>query len=113
MAVISGPETLINITVKDDGVALVEFNRPKKRNALSQSMIDELARLLSDLDRDTHVRVAVLSGTKDGPFSGEAFLVTLGTLLNSYQRGRTSMNLFKSRQLRLMKEAGSRTLHTP
>jgi hypothetical protein len=37
-------------------VAVVELNRPKKRNALSQELIDELTGVLRQLDQDTEVR---------------------------------------------------------
>ena len=53
------------------GVALVRLNRPAKRNALSQSMIDELSSVLAQLDSSTSVRAVVLTGSSsDGPFCG-------------------------------------------
>lgn len=51
-------------------MAVVELNRPKKRNALSQELIDVLIKELAQLDRDTTVRVVVLTGVGQGPFRG-------------------------------------------
>jgi enoyl-CoA hydratase len=57
--------------VNDTGVALVELNRPEKRNALSQRMMDELVSTLASLDLDPQVKVVCLTGSPNGPFSGE------------------------------------------
>ena len=51
-------------------MAIVKLNRPEKRNALSQDLIDELIEVLSQLDKDVTVRAVVLTGSKQGPFSG-------------------------------------------
>ncbi|MGM4985907.1 2,3-dehydroadipyl-CoA hydratase [Rhizobium ruizarguesonis] len=47
-----------------DGVALIRFDRPDKKNALHSSMIIELGRLLSELDEDNGVRCVILAGTE-------------------------------------------------
>lgn len=47
---------------QDGGVALVTLNRPAQRNAVSQEMRADLARVLAELDADVGVRVAVLTG---------------------------------------------------
>ncbi|EOD50004.1 putative enoyl- hydratase isomerase protein [Neofusicoccum parvum UCRNP2] len=62
-------EALLRVTARDDGVALIEFNRPSKRNAFSQAMIDELVSQLLRLDQNDRVRVAVITGSPGGPFS--------------------------------------------
>ncbi|KAF2435910.1 enoyl-CoA hydratase/isomerase [Tothia fuscella] len=53
----------------ENGVALVELNRPEKRNALSQAMITELVATLRDLDKESRVRSVVLTSANNGPFS--------------------------------------------
>jgi len=53
----------------DLGVALVQLNRPKKRNAFSQSVINELTEALGQLDRSPTVMAVVL--TSSGPFCGK------------------------------------------
>jgi enoyl-CoA hydratase len=68
MEVVTQP-TLI-VSIKQAGVALVELNRPRKRNALSQDMIDELTGALSQLDRSPTVRAIVLSSSGQFPFCG-------------------------------------------
>lgn len=51
-------------------VAVVQLNRPARRNALTQGMIDRLVALLAQLDRNDAVRAVVLMGTRKGAFSG-------------------------------------------
>jgi enoyl-CoA hydratase len=55
---------------KEGSVAVLELNRPKKRNALSQDLINELIKELSRLDRDVSVRAVILTGSGEGPFCG-------------------------------------------
>ncbi|KAI1437213.1 enoyl-CoA hydratase/isomerase [Xylaria sp. CBS 124048] len=50
-------------------VALVQLNRPGKRNALTQAMMDRLIAVLGQLDQDKGVRAVVLMGTRNGAFS--------------------------------------------
>ena len=45
------------------GVILITLDRPQKRNALSIALLAELARSLSEADRDDAVRCVVLTGT--------------------------------------------------
>jgi len=46
----------------DDGVASVVLNRPEKRNAIDQAMIDDLHRAMDALEANETVRVMILSG---------------------------------------------------
>jgi enoyl-CoA hydratase/carnithine racemase len=46
----------------DDGVGLITFNQPEKRNAMSVAMWDGLGRILDDFAADPAVRVVVLTG---------------------------------------------------
>ncbi|KAK2040987.1 enoyl-CoA hydratase/isomerase [Colletotrichum somersetense] len=52
----------------EKAVALVQFNRPVKRNAFSQVMIGELVATLAHLDALDAVRAVVVTGGPDGPF---------------------------------------------
>ncbi|KAI5862060.1 enoyl-CoA hydratase/isomerase [Durotheca rogersii] len=52
----------------DKGTALIQFDRPKKRNAFSQAMLTELVALLGALDALETVRAVVLTGGPDGHF---------------------------------------------
>jgi enoyl-CoA hydratase len=47
---------------KEEAVAIVRLNRPKVHNALSHALIGELTSALSSLDKDTSVRVIILTG---------------------------------------------------
>ncbi|KDN60881.1 putative enoyl-CoA hydratase/isomerase [Colletotrichum sublineola] len=52
----------------ETAVALVQFDRPAKRNAFSQAMIGELVATLAHLDALDTVRAVVVTGGPDGPF---------------------------------------------
>lgn len=63
------------VTRKEGNVTLVELNRPKKRNALSQDLINELIQVLSQLDSSSTVRAVVLTGSEQGSFCGRSLVV--------------------------------------
>eukprot|EP01037_Dinobryon_pediforme_P005429 gene5429-5484_t len=46
----------------DDGVGLITFNQPEKRNAMSVAMWDGLSQILDNFLADDSVRVVVLTG---------------------------------------------------
>jgi enoyl-CoA hydratase/carnithine racemase len=52
----------IEVTLGDDGVALVELNRPDVLNAVNMAMFADLPRVFSDLDGESSVSVVVLAG---------------------------------------------------
>jgi enoyl-CoA hydratase len=58
----------------DKGVALIQFNRPAKRNAFSQKTIGEFVATLAYLDSVETVRAVVLTGGPEGPFCGKFLL---------------------------------------
>ncbi|KAF1920255.1 enoyl-CoA hydratase [Ampelomyces quisqualis] len=66
------------VSIQDGGVAVLELNRPSKRNALSQALVAELAEALNQLDRSPTIFVVVLTGC--GPFCAGADLNELATL---------------------------------
>lgn len=72
------PPTLI-VSIREAGVAVVELNRPKKRNALSQDLIDELTGALSQLQRSPTVRAVVLSSSGTSPFCGTWIQIQMRT----------------------------------
>ncbi|KAH8591071.1 ClpP/crotonase-like domain-containing protein [Bisporella sp. PMI_857] len=59
-------------TIDKFGVAVIEINRPQKRNALSQDVIDGLIADISVVEKDSQVRAVVLTGSPGGPFSAGA-----------------------------------------
>jgi len=62
---------LQNIVVeKNDGIALVKFNRPKALNALNSETLKELDVVVSDLSSDSEVRVVVFTGEGKGFIAG-------------------------------------------
>lgn len=63
-------ELLVASSRPEAGVAVVELNRATKRNALSQSLINQLLQTLRDLDRDVQVRAIVLTSAGQSPFCG-------------------------------------------
>ncbi|KAI1515124.1 Enoyl-CoA hydratase/isomerase [Pyrenophora tritici-repentis] len=68
----------VGISIKNEGIAILELNRPRKRNALSQALIDELVTALRQFDHDPIVFAVIL--TSSGPFSAGADLNELATL---------------------------------
>ena len=61
----------VRVAVNGDGTALVELNRPEKRNAFSQTMICELVAALDSLDNNPEVRCIVIAGSPGGSFCGK------------------------------------------
>ena len=45
-----------------DGIATLTLNRPEKRNAINQAMIESLTTHFSDLEQHRDVRVVVIRG---------------------------------------------------
>ncbi|KAF2015835.1 enoyl-CoA hydratase [Aaosphaeria arxii CBS 175.79] len=70
----------ILVSTSPTGVALVQLNRPSKRNALSQDLIDELTGALHQLNRDPNVRSVVLTSVEGSPFCAGADLKDLARL---------------------------------
>lgn len=62
----------------EEGVALVTLNRPDVHNALSLSLMEELGDALVSLDKDTSVKVVILTGN-DKAFSVGADLKEVAT----------------------------------
>lgn len=50
------------LAASDDGVGLVTFNQPDKRNAMSVAMWDGLAEILDGFAADPDIRVVILTG---------------------------------------------------
>ncbi|KAL5114770.1 hypothetical protein ACEQ8H_007332 [Pleosporales sp. CAS-2024a] len=63
------PSLIVSV---QEGVAFLQLNRPSKRNALSQALINELGEALAQLERSPTIFVVVL--TSNGPFSAGADL---------------------------------------
>lgn len=64
----------------DNGVTTIELNRPEKRNALSQDMINALITALQEAERHLGTRAIVLTGSPGGPFSAGADIRELSAL---------------------------------
>ena len=50
------------LAAKDDGIGLITFNQPEKRNAMSLEMWTGLGEILDEFREDGSVRVVILSG---------------------------------------------------
>jgi hypothetical protein len=57
-------EDLVIASTPVDGVRVLAFNRPTKRNALSQQLITVFLEQLQEASRDSGVRVIVVTGSK-------------------------------------------------
>src|SRR5262249_49035611 len=69
--------TPVNATVRPDGVAHPELNRPDVRNAINLEMIDALHARLDEWGRRDDVRALVLSGAGGKAFAGGADIAEL------------------------------------
>lgn len=52
------------LVTREDGIAVVQFNRPEVLNALNMALIAELVETLEGLDKDDSVRCIVLTGNE-------------------------------------------------
>jgi enoyl-CoA hydratase len=73
-----------NLLVERDGaIAVVTINRPKVLNALNSQTLEELRRLLVDLERDESTRVVIVTGAGDRAFVAGADINELAVLTPS------------------------------
>ncbi|MBN8896796.1 MAG: enoyl-CoA hydratase/isomerase family protein [Rhodospirillales bacterium] len=56
------------LAAKDDGVGLITFNQPEKRNAMSMEMWTGLGEILDEFREDGSVRVVVMTGAGNKAF---------------------------------------------
>ena len=69
--------SIVNATVRPDGVAHLELNRPEARNAINLEMIQALHRQLEAWAADDAVKCVVLSGAGGKAFAGGADIAEL------------------------------------
>src|SRR5882724_9268864 len=55
---------------KQEGIATLTLNNPRKKNALSVAMHGEVERVWNDVDVDDDIRVVVLTGERDAFCAG-------------------------------------------
>ena len=55
---------------KDNGIAVIYLNQPRKKNAISAVMMDKLSGFLTELDRDKDIRVILLRGAGENFSTG-------------------------------------------
>lgn len=53
---------------KQDGVAVIRFNRPKALNAINPAVLEEMARALEQIETDAEIRVLILTGEGEKAF---------------------------------------------
>ncbi|MGE0828590.1 MAG: enoyl-CoA hydratase [Hyphomonadaceae bacterium] len=78
------PDVLVD---REDGYAVVTFNRPDKLNALSTGLRREFTAALSALDADDSVRAIVLTGAGERAFTAGMDLKEFETNPNAFQDG--------------------------
>ncbi len=52
------------IVTREDGVALIQLNRPEALNAFNNQLMNELTALVAELDADDDIRCLVITGSK-------------------------------------------------
>ncbi|WP_310620370.1 enoyl-CoA hydratase/isomerase family protein [Flexibacterium corallicola] len=66
----------------EDGILTIYLNQPKKRNALSQTMIAEITSVLDEVSDNNRIRAIVFKG-KGGVFSAGADLASFQKILSA------------------------------
>ena len=56
------PESVVNLEIREDGVAVVRIDRPEAKNALNSAVREQLAEHFRALARNGQVRAIVLTG---------------------------------------------------
>src|ERR1051326_2339789 len=74
---------------KADGIAVLTMNRPEVRNALNAEMLCRLADAWQDLNDDTAVRRAILTGAGEDGFRGGAELDRVVRMMQGLRPGET------------------------
>lgn len=66
------------LTTIDDGIATVTINRPDRRNALSNALVQDLIEVFEDLSEDDDAHVIVLTGKGEKAFCAGGDLMDQG-----------------------------------
>ena len=79
-----------------DGVGRITIDRPERMNAISPTLLDELADAIEALEADESVRTVVLAGAGDRAFSAGADLsaITEGNAVEVAELSRTGQETF-------------------
>ena len=87
----------ILLDIDDDGIALITFNRPAKRNALNQAMLRELGEIVLQIESDPHIRAFILTGAGDKAFVAGADISELAELdaLGTTRKGLTGQAVMR------------------
>src|SRR3984957_8808255 len=56
------------LAAKDDGIGLITFNQPEKRNAMSMEMWTGLGEILDEFSEDSSVSVVIMTGAGNKAF---------------------------------------------
>src|SRR3954454_10521189 len=73
------------LAAKDDGVGLITFNQPEKRNAMSMEMWAGLGEVLSEFAEDSSVRVLIMTGAGNKAFVSGAYI-------SQFEKNRSNAN---------------------
>ena len=76
------------LAAKDDGVGLITFNQPEKRNAMSMAMWTGLGEILDEFAEDSSVNVVVMTGAGNKAFVS-------GADISQFEKNRNSADAQK------------------
>lgn len=91
------------LAAKDDGIGLITFNQPEKRNAMSLEMWQGLGDILDEFREDNSVRVVILTGAGNKSFVS-------GADISQFEKSRA--NADAQREYDRLSGAGRERLHS-
>ena len=79
------------LAAKEDGIGLITFNQPEKRNAMSLEMWTGLGEILDEFREDDSVRVVILTGAGSKAFVSGADISQFDFKVGERGRGRVTI----------------------
>ena len=73
--------SVVNYMVKDNGIAIIEYNRPESLNAVNLAMTVELPQACREAELDPRVKLVIITGAGKG-FSSGGDMAALATMKN-------------------------------
>lgn len=74
------PYQTVTISTDEHGLSLLTINRPEKLNALNQTVLDEVSKVMDEVEKDNSVRGLMITGAGEKAFVAGADIKELSNL---------------------------------